>query len=274
MNHALALLGSTAALMTTTALSTALLTAAPAEAATLVSTELVLSVDVSGSINATEFNLQRQGYANAFRDAGIIDTIRNLKGGIAVTLQYWASQTAASIGWFHVTDAASSFAFADAIEAASRPTSASIGSATNVAAGIRSATALLLTNDFQGDRLVIDVSGDGIQNTGCSSGNCIGTLQAARDEAIAAGITINGLPILNDVANLDQYFAENVIGGSKAFLQAAADFSDFEQAVKAKIQREIAPPPPKGTPEPSALAGFVALGLAGWRAVGRRCHLS
>jgi hypothetical protein len=76
--------------------------AAPAWAATLVGTELVLSVDVSGSIDASEFTLQRQSYANAFRDSDVISLIAASPNGIAVTLQYWATITHSSLGWFHL----------------------------------------------------------------------------------------------------------------------------------------------------------------------------
>lgn len=266
----------------TPALLAASLAAAPATAATIVNTELVLSVDVSGSINETEFNLQRQGYANAFRDPATIAAIESLEHGIAVTMQYWSTQVAPTIGWFHVTDAASAFAFAAAIEAAARPF---VEGATNLIAALTSAQDLLLNNDFEGDRLVIDLSSDGRQNTDAAGlnpcepytwngniynsnpdANCFNLLADARDRAVDASITINGLPILTDLANLDDYFATYVIGGEGAFLQAAATFSDFDSAVKAKIQREIRPPQ-QSVPEPATSLGLLALGMLAvrWR---------
>ncbi|MBP0022035.1 MAG: DUF1194 domain-containing protein [Cyanobacteria bacterium SBLK] len=241
---------------------------------TFVNTELVLSVDVSGSVDDSEFNLQRQGYANAFRDRELIDIIEDMDRGIAVTMQYWSSQTAAAIGWYHITNAASANAFADAILAEDRP----FANNTNIAAAINSATNLLLTNNFQGDRMVIDVSGDGRQNADISgsgycaplsiwgyvydnddtSPNCYNLVASARDAAVSQDITINGLPILTDVPELDAYFQAYAIGGEGAFLQAAANFSDFETAVKAKIKREIqstesvpeSVPIPESVPEP------------------------
>jgi hypothetical protein len=239
--------------------------AAPAWAATLVGTELVLSVDVSSSINLSEFNLQRQSYANAFRDPDVIDLIAASPNGIAVTFQYWASTTFASLGWFHLQDGSDANAFANAIASAADPGSG----ATNIAQAITSATSLLLNNDFVGERLIIDVSGDGRQNTNWSgSANCapyvywgqrynndfasacLNPLISARNSAIAHGITINGLPIRTDIANLDSYYQAYVAGGEDSFVQPASSFSDFDQALKTKLLRELSQPEPEPQPEP------------------------
>ncbi len=256
------------------------LVCSPAIAGTLVSTELVLSIDVSGSVNETEFYLQRDAYANAFRDADLINLISGLDNGIAVTWQYWSTITAAPGDWFHITDTVSANAFADAIAASTRP----FAGATNLAAAINSAADLLLTNDFTGDRMVIDVSGDGRQNTNlegtnyCApfyyygyiynndfSTNCYPLVESARDAAVAKGITVNGLPILTDVANLDSYFTSYAIGGDDAFVQAASSFLDFETALKTKITREIQVSETAGesVPEPSLVLGLLTVGLGG-----------
>jgi hypothetical protein len=261
-----------------TAIAVGAFAASPVLAGTLVSTELVLSVDVSGSVDPIEFDLQRQGYINAFRDTELISLIAGLEHGIAVTLQYWSTTPATPLNWYHITDAASANAFADRIAATSRP----LGNFTNIAAAIDSATNLLLTNDFEGDRKVIDVSGDGGQNrtlagtSYCSpldyshtnlNPACTGLVTSARDAAVAAGITINGLPILTDIPYLDDYFLDYVIGGDDAFVQAAATFSDFEMAVKTKIKREIIPDPkPETVPEPSLTLGLL-LGLLGGKSL-------
>ena len=125
-----------------------------------VDVELVLSVDVSGSISRREFNLQHQGYIDAFQDPELISEIESLPYGLAVTLQYWSNSAHSDIGWYHITDAASAQAFSNAIAAAERP---SYGS-THLADAITSATDLLLNNDYNGRALVIDVSGDGLDN--------------------------------------------------------------------------------------------------------------
>lgn len=247
------------------------ITAGSASAATFVSSELALSVDVSASVNSTEFNLQRDGYEAAFRDAGLIGQIESLTGGIAASLQYWSDSATQSTAWFHITDATSSNLFADAIAAAARPSSSSIGFGTNIADGIDFAANSLLTNAFDGKRLIIDVSGDGRQNRDCG-GNCIGRLQTSRDNALAQGIAINGLPILTDRPNLDNYFASNVVGGPDSFLVAANDFDAFAQAVKTKIGREIAPP--QSVPEPGMLIGLAAVSLLGFGAKKRQKDLT
>ncbi|MDJ0532096.1 MAG: DUF1194 domain-containing protein [Xenococcaceae cyanobacterium MO_207.B15] len=128
---------------------------------TTVDVELVLSVDVSGSISSREFNLQRDGYANAFRDPQVIAAIESLPNGLAVTLQYWSNSPHEAIGWYLVTDAATARNFADAIENAPRPSYGSTG----LADAITTAKNLLLTNIYEGKSLVIDVSGDGLDNT-------------------------------------------------------------------------------------------------------------
>jgi hypothetical protein len=247
-------------------ITTSVLATLPAPAATFVSTELVLSVDVSASVNSAEFNLQRQGYVNAFRDPELISMIEGSGNGIAVTLQYWSTTPAASLGWFHITDAASAESFASAIASAGRPSNSfvtGIGTTTNIAAAINSAASLLTTNDFVGDRLVIDISGDGRQNENASatyycgtsdfSAECLNLVTGARNAAVAQDITINGLPILTNVSNLDSYFQSYVIGGDDAFVQPASGFADFETALKTKVKREIsiAIPEPEPVVEPA-----------------------
>jgi hypothetical protein len=223
-------------------------------AATIVNTELVLSVDVSGSVDTSEFNLQRQGYVNAFRDPGIQNTIAALPGGIAATLSYWSSSAAQSVPWTLITNAAQANAFADAIAATSRPFSGGTG----IANAINFASNLIATNDFDGNRKVIDVSGDGSENVSSNT-----FLQTARNNAVNAGITINGLPILNDERNLDTFYTNNVIGGPGSFVIAANNFSDFENAVTQKIGREVALPPDETVPEPFTILGSLTAGGIG-----------
>jgi hypothetical protein len=215
-----------------------------------VSLELALLVDVSGSIDDTEFALQKTGYVNAFNDPGIQALIAGTPNGIAVTLIYWsgASQQSQAVGWTHLTDAASATAFAAAINATVRPFDGltAPGSAINFATP-------LFTNGFEGDRLVMDVSGDGVQNDGADTSD-------ARDAALAAGITtINGIIILG-ASGLQTFYENNVIGGTNAFLLTANNFSDFSDGIRRKLEREIA-----GVPEPTTLTllGVGALGLVG-----------
>ncbi len=216
-----------AAVAASTLLSASMAVAAP----TPVDLELFLSVDVSGSVDTTEFNLQKLGYVQAFQDAAVQAAIASKPNGVAVALGQWstAADSPLAVGWTLLTDAASSNAFAAAINAMGRQSSGS----TCVACGINAAVAELGSNNYVGAS-VIDVSGDGQDNV-------VGTAAtaAARDAAAALGIKINGLPILTDDPNLGVWYQANVQTAT-GFTQPAATFADFDQAVKLKIVREIA----------------------------------
>ena len=143
-----------------------------------VALELQLLVDVSGSVDANEFNLQKGGYVAAFQDPVIQAAIAALAGSGGIAVQYisWsgADQQTVQVGWTHITDAASANAFAAAINATVRPFSGN----TAPGSAINFGTPLFLNNGFEGTRLVMDVSGDGAQNEGAST-------PAARDDAAA-----------------------------------------------------------------------------------------
>lgn len=213
-----------------------------------VSLELALLVDVSGSVNATEYNLQKTGYVNAFKDPGIQAAIAALPLGIGVTYIEWsgAGQQSTRVDWTHVTDATSANDFADAIDTSTRAFSGS----TAPGSAINFATPLFSSNGFEGARWIIDVSGDGQQNSGADTAT-------ARDNFlnIAApageGLTraVNGLPIGGK--SLQDWYQSNIVGGTNAFLIAAADFASFENAVKQKIGREVTG---GEVPEPAPLA--------------------
>jgi hypothetical protein len=211
----------------------ALAVGAPARATPPVDLALVLAVDASRSVDAEEFDLQRLGYANAFRDQRVLDAIRGGSvGSIAVIYFQWSGPRVqyVSVPWTVLREPAEIFAFSDAIAASER---AVFGGGTSVSGAIDFGVAQLAEVPAEPERRVIDVSGDGSNNNGRLP-------TYARDEAVAAGITINGLTILNDEPLLDRYYFANVIGGAGSFVIATSDYETFATAILSKLIREIA----------------------------------
>ncbi|MBC7836939.1 DUF1194 domain-containing protein [Acetobacteraceae bacterium] len=195
---------------------------------------IVLAVDVSGSIQEPEWVLQKDGYAEAFRNPQVLEAIkRGFIGTIAVTMVQWADdrQHKQVIPWTLIGDEYSARRFSDAILMSPRE---SLGSNTYIQTGIRFSIELLNTLPFDAMRRVIDVSGDGTTN-----GLTI-DLEKVRKEAAEQHITINGLPILEEVPNLDVYYKTSVIAGPGAFMVVAKDFESFAVAVHRKLLLEIA----------------------------------
>ena len=151
------------------AFATCLLTAMPIQAGntTPVTIELVLSVDSSSSISSSEYNLQRTGYADAFRNREVISAIENLPLGIAVTMQLWTSETDTSLGWYHLKTEADVLAFADVLANVNRLNS----SGTDINLGVTTAVDSLVNNNYEGQALLIDVSGDGVSYTNSLNGH-------------------------------------------------------------------------------------------------------
>jgi hypothetical protein len=194
---------------------------------------LVLAVDASGSVDRVRFELQKQGYVAAFRHPRVLQAIQSgPTQSIAVIMMQWTGPAlqVIAVPWTRVSDQASANAFADKIASAPR---ALFGGGTSISGAIDTAMALLFDNPFQATRRVIDISGDGSNNRGRS-------VNQARDEAVRAGVGINGLPILALEPELDRYFEQNVIGGPGAFVVAAKDFETFGEAILKKLIAEIA----------------------------------
>jgi hypothetical protein len=205
----------------------------PAPAQTATDLQLVLAVDVSGSVNQTRFELQRDGYVAAFRNARVLETIRSgPHQAIAVTMVQWTGPALQVhvVPWMRVADSVSAEAFAAAVAAAPRQL---FGGGTSISGAIDYAVTLFRESRFRGTRRVIDVSGDGPNNRGR-------LVNLARDEAVAAEIGINGLPILALEPDLDGYYERNVIGGPGAFVIAAKDYEAFAGAILKKLITEIA----------------------------------
>jgi hypothetical protein len=214
-------------------LAALLLLARPAPAQTAVDAQLVLAVDVSGSVNETRYELQRQGYADAFRSPRVIQAIRaGAHQAIAVAMVQWTGPTlhVLVVDWTLVRDAASAITLADRIASTPRQL---FGGGTSLSGAIDYAMAIMPASPYRGDRRIIDVSGDGANNRGRPA-------ELARDEAVKAGVVINGLPILSLEPELDAYYRENVIGGPGAFVIAAQTYEAFAEAILDKLINEIA----------------------------------
>jgi hypothetical protein len=207
--------------------------------------ELVLAVDVSRSVDEAEQELQFRGYAAAFRDPKLIEGIAGGPlGQIAVTLFTWSDWHIQEllIPWTRIDGRATAHGLADALDSAPRRTwlYTSISGAIDYAAG-------LFGQGYEGTRKVVDISGDGVSNSGRP-------VAEARADALSKGIVMNGLAVIDrspqpwatGMPPLDHYYRDEVIGGPGAFLMVAEGFGAFEAAVKRKIIREIAAAPPDG----------------------------
>ena len=222
----------------------ALLPANAAVAAEPVDLLLVLSSDVSRSVDHPKFLLQREGYAAAVSNPQVLDAIKSGPyGKIALSFVEWSGYGAQKvvIDWMAVDGAATARKFGDQLVELPR----SFADRTSISGGIDFSAAQLAKSPFEAARRTIDVSGDGTNNAGRE-------VRLARDEALAKGITINGLVILserqmpwnaehtNPPGGLENYYRENVIGGPGSFVMVAEDFQSFGRAIIKKMIAEIA----------------------------------
>lgn len=195
--------------------------------------EVVLAVDSSSSVSTEEFNLQLQGYADAFLNPAVVKTISNGDlGAIAATLVIWAGDGGVRqiAEWMLIDDLESASRFVKEFRKTPRYM---LKDGTSISTAIIESVSLFKGNGFAGARRVIDISGDGTNNVGRP-------VPIARDAAIGAGITINGLTILDEFPELDAYFSRFVVGGPGAFIVTADSFSTFSAAILNKLVQEIA----------------------------------
>lgn len=229
--------------------------AAPnARAAEPVDLLLVLAADVSRSVDQRKFQLQREGYAAAIADKKVLDAVTSGRHRrIAVCYVEWSGANAQQlvIDWTLIDGPAAARKFGDQLLELPR----SFAERTSISGGIDFAMTVLARAPYQAVRRTIDVSGDGTNNSGRD-------VTLARDEALAAGVTINGLVILSDrpmawnpehtnpPGGLPNYFRANVIGGPGAFVIVAENFESFGQAIARKLIAEIAEAGPPARAHP------------------------
>ncbi len=203
--------------------------AAEAEEVDLV---LVLAIDVSSSVNYDEFGLQMNGYASAFRSEDVHAAI--LSGPykkIAVAITQWAGldEQRTMLNWAILGSKQDAENVAMQIE--NMPRAFPFGG-TAISAALDHAHALLTKAPHTAPRKVIDLSGDGEISLGAPP-------QISRNRIVSQGVTINGLPILNEFPELDLYYSDHIIGGPGAFAEIAQGYEDFSRAIARKLVREI-----------------------------------
>ncbi len=203
------------------------LAAAGAEAAERVAAAVVFAVDVSGSVNAERYELQRAGIAGVFADAAIAEIVGD---GLAVTLMEWSDGHAVSVPWTILRSAADAEALARTIARVPRAP----GYSTELSLALLAAADLLAACPCEAASRIIDVSGDGSNNGPIST-------PIARDEVVARGIRINGLPIVTPAEpDLAQWYRDNVVGGDGGFMEVANGYEDFARAMRRKFLLEVA----------------------------------
>ena len=227
------------------------------KAAESVATALIVSVDVSQSVDDARFKLQMEGIAEALEDPGVLAAITGSSGGILFAMVTWADRAGMPVPWRRIADKADAAAAAAAVRATPRQA----GEFTCIEQMFRTiASSVIPAMPMPADRIVVDVSGDGIDN--CTDPDA---MEAERTDLLALGVTINGLPILvpgeNDVVgagayrapgyglrptplpqdrtSLEQWYRAHVVGGPTAFLLAAAGYGDFSRAMRRKFVIEI-----------------------------------
>lgn len=193
---------------------------------------LCLAVDCSASVDYDEFGLMMGGLAQAFREPDIgLATAAGPRGAVAVAVLFWSGprEQAVALDWTRLDGEAASRALADTLDATPRLIA---GSTTALGTGMAAALGLLGRFPGEATRLVLDVSGDGRNNVGRGPG-------PVRDVGVAAGVTINGLAVLNEEPDLLAYFLAEVVGGLGSFAMPCGDYAAFADAIRQKIWREL-----------------------------------
>ena len=213
----------------------AFLAAAGLASAEDIDLELVLAIDASGSVSASEWGLQTGGYADAFRDPRVQAAVTSgPRKRIGVAVIIWADATVPhwESPWFVLASPADSERFATYLETMGR----GVFGGTGIGAGIAAAIRKLERNGLTAPRQVVDVSGDGRETPPREN---VVLIAMANAMARSRGVTVNGLAILNEDPELERWYRNNVIAGRESFVMTALDFRDFREAIVRKLIREI-----------------------------------
>ncbi len=199
-----------------------------------VDTALVVSVDVSNSVDEHRYKLQMEGIAKALEDPEVLKAILNgPQGGILFSMMTWADKPKLALPWHRIASAADAVAVAAKVRALPRQT----GEFTCVSGMLRSISDKVVPQiPAKALRIVVDVSGDGRENCNPEVPPAV-----VRDELAATGVTVNGLPILEGEEGpvLEQWYRDNVMGGPGSFVLPADGFDDFGRAIRQKFMIEI-----------------------------------
>lgn len=209
---------------------------------------LVLAVDSSSSVSAHEYDLQRNGIAAAFRDAGVLNAISQA-GTVAVAVVFWGAEHAPKpqSGWMRIDGPDAAERFARAVEATPRQVTGDTG----LGAGLMASLAKLGTLEQCSLRKIVNVSGDGEETRAIRGKRRETSPPMARDMAESQRVEINALAIANAEHGLAAYYEANVITGPDAFVMVAEDYHAFAEALRLKLIREISPRVVSGLDRPS-----------------------
>jgi Protein of unknown function (DUF1194) len=204
------------------------------QAETPVAIELVLALDSSASMNRQEFQLQIDGLAAAFKDPAVLQAVKDLQPlGVAIAVTQWGGpgESRMVVPFTHITSQRQAKAFGFRVSRGTRSFHAAV---TSIATAMEDSIALIEANGFTGQRRVIDISGDGVDNSGAD-------LAAMKGMAAAVGVTVNGLAIESEQSGLTEYYRDNVITGADSFVVRATDFEDYSRAIREKLLKELRP---------------------------------
>lgn len=206
-----------------------------------VDTALVVSVDVSNSVDQNRYKLQMEGIARALEDPEVQAAILNgPQGGILFSMVTWADKPRVAIPWTKISSAADAAQAANMVRSLPRQS----GEFTCVSKMMRSVADKVVTQiPGKALRVVVDVSGDGSENC-----NPEEPLERVRSELAASGVTINGLPIIegDEGASIADWYRENVMAGPGSFVFPANGYNDFGRAIRQKFVIEISGETPRG----------------------------